>query len=91
MDIKGLVHTEALKDKSLWLAIAAPAIVLLAKVFGFDLSNEQVGTVLGSIVAFIVASKAKQAVVVKEVVRQGLLDKVEESKKLLDGGKSDAK
>lgn len=74
MDVKSLIHTEPLKDKSLWLAVAAPIIVILGKVVGLDLNAETIMALLSPIVMSIGASKVKQAMVAKEVVATGLLE-----------------
>lgn len=54
-------HTSPLKDKSLWLAILAPVLVMAGKVLGIDLDSETILAVIGPIVAFIMSSKLKQA------------------------------
>lgn len=64
-----LIHTEALKDKSLWLAVLAPALVLAGKVFGVDLSVDQVLALIVPVVGFIVSSKLKQAHVASSVAK----------------------
>jgi hypothetical protein len=64
-----LIHTDALKDKSLWLAVLAPVLVMAGKVFGLELSTDMVMTVVGPIVAFILASKFKQAHVAAAVAK----------------------
>lgn len=57
-------HTSPLKDKSLWLAILAPVLVMVGKLVGLDLNSEQILAVVGPIVAFIMSSKLKQAHIV---------------------------
>lgn len=84
MDVKSLIHTEPLKDKSLWLAVAAPLIVLLGKVVGLDLNAETIMAVLSPIIMSIFASKVKQTVVAKEVVSSGLLEKLDSLQKQLE-------
>ncbi len=60
------IHTSALKDKSLWLTVLVPLAVFVAKVaFKIDLSAELVASVLGPVLAYILSSKAKQAIVAK--------------------------
>lgn len=76
------LHTDVLKDKSLWLAILAPVLVMVGKVVGIDLSGEQVLAIVGPLVTFIMASKLKQAHIVASESRAA--PKLEEMKKMLD-------
>lgn len=56
------INTSPLKDKSLWLAILMPMVLMLAKVFKVDLPQENVSQVLDLVLAFILGSKGSAAV-----------------------------
>ena len=83
MDVKSLIHTEPLKDKSMWLAVLAPIVVMGAKVLGLNVDAETVGLLLGPVMTLILGSKVKQAMVAKEVVSSGLATELAASQKLL--------
>lgn len=81
MDLKSLIHTDALSDKSLWLSILVPMGVMLSNVLGHPLDSATVMTLVSGLVAFIVSSKAKQTIVAKEAIKSGAAD---DAIKLLD-------
>lgn len=81
MEINGLT-TSPLKDKSLWLAILAPVLVMVGKVVGLDLSGEQVLAIVGPLVTFIMASKLKQAHIVASESKAA--PKLEELQKMIN-------
>lgn len=83
-----LIHTAALKDKSLWLAILAPVLVMAGKTFGLDLDSETVALMIGPIVSFIVGSKIKQAHVSAAVAKSS--PELESLKTRLESLMSDA-
>lgn len=68
MDINSLVHTDALKDKSLWIAVLTPAVLMVLKLFNVQVSDAQVGDLIALAVTFIASSKLKQAVIAHAVV-----------------------
>lgn len=56
-------HTPPLQDKSLWMAILVPVLVMVSKLLGLDLSPEMLASIVGPALTFIMASKGKQAVI----------------------------
>ncbi len=69
MDLKSLIHTDALQDKSLWLAIAGPLVILVSNLVGHPVDSHTADLIVGGIVTFIVSSKAKQAYVAGSAVK----------------------
>ncbi len=83
MDTNSLIHTDALKDKSLWLAVLTPLLLMGGKLLGVDLDAGTVATVVGPVVAFILSSKLKQAHISAAVVNAGLAKQADDAEALL--------
>ena len=89
MDAKSLIHTEVLKDKSMWMALAVPALVMLANLFGKPLDTETAQMMIGLAATFIVSSKAKQALVGRSVAANNLSESLKAIDKALEEPKSE--
>lgn len=60
--------TPVLQDKRFWLSVCTALSILLANVFGIDLSAETLAAIVTVIVSTIGASAAKEASVTKALV-----------------------
>lgn len=84
MEPQDLIHTSPLADKSLWVAIATPLVIMALKLAKIQIDDATVAAMVGTAVTFIASSKFKQAHVAAQVVNAGLVKQADDATKLLN-------